>query len=256
MQGSGIGPTLYIVMKHDLRTISELNDLFKFADDTTLLVPQNTDVDLSLEFQHIKNWAADNRLIINVSKTKEIVLHRPRARYFSVPVPVDGVDQVACCKLLGVLFQNNFKMEEHVNFLLTQCSQRLYILKQLQNQGMTASQIQTVAQALIVSRLLYALPAWGSFVSAAQINKIDAFLRHLKRYGYVTRDYCMADLMHSSDYELFRKSLKPGHCLHDLLPVAKNTLLLRPRGHDFMLPYCVNNLHKQSFIVRSLYNFV
>ena len=86
---------------------------------------------------------------------------------------------------------------------------------------MTASQIQTVAQALIVSRLLYALPAWGSFVSAAQINKIDAFLRRLKRYGYVTRDYCMADLMHSSDYELFRKSLKPGHCLHDVLPVAK-----------------------------------
>ena len=130
VQGSGIGPTLYIVMKHDLRTISELNDLFKFADDTTLLVPQNTDVDLSLEFQHIKNWAAENRLIINVCKTMEIVLHRPRARCFSVPASGDGVDQVACCKLLGVLFQNNFKMEEHVNFLLTQCSQRLYIVRQ------------------------------------------------------------------------------------------------------------------------------
>ena len=50
---------------------------------------------------------------------------------------------------------------------------------------MTASQIQTVSQALIVSRLLYALPAWGSYVSAAQINKIDAFLRRLKRNGYV-----------------------------------------------------------------------
>ena len=129
-------------------------------------------------------------------------------------------------------------------------------VKLLHNQGMTVSQIQTVAQALIVSRLLYALPALGSYVSAAQINKIDAILLCLKRYGYVTRDYCMADLMHSSDYELFRKSLKPGHCLHDLLPVAKITVLLRPRGHDFMLPYCVNNLHKQSLIVRSLYNFV
>ena len=55
------------------------------------------------------------------------------------------------------------------------------------------------------------------------------------------RPDCMADLMHSSDYELFHKTLKPGHCLHD--PVAKSILLLRPRGHDFMLPYCVNNLH-------------
>ena len=79
-------------------------------------MPQNTDVDLSLEFQHIKNWAAENRLINNVCKTMEIVLHRPRARYFSVPAPVDGVDQVACCKLLGVLFLNNFKMEEHASF--------------------------------------------------------------------------------------------------------------------------------------------
>ena len=156
-------------------------------------MPQNTDVDLSVEFQHDKNWAAQNRLIINVCKTKEIVLHRPRARCFVMPAPVDGVDQVAHCKLLGVLFQNNFKMEEHVNFLLTQCSQRMYILKQLQHQGMTVSQIQTVAQALIVSRLLYALPAWGSYVSAAQMNRIDAFLRRLKRNGYVTHDYCMAD---------------------------------------------------------------
>ena len=80
--------------------------------------------------------------------------------------------------------------------------------------------MQTVAQALIVSRILYALPAWGSYVSAAQINIIDAFLRRLKQYGYVTRDYCMASFMHSSDYELFRKTLKPGHCLHDLIPVA------------------------------------
>jgi len=50
VQGSGIGPTLYLVMKSDLRTISELNDIFKYADDTTLLVPEHIDVDLNSEF--------------------------------------------------------------------------------------------------------------------------------------------------------------------------------------------------------------
>ena len=60
MQGSGIGPTLYLVMKSDLRTISELNDIFKYADDTTLLVPEHTDVDLNSEFNHIKQWAVTN----------------------------------------------------------------------------------------------------------------------------------------------------------------------------------------------------
>jgi len=40
VQGSGIGQTLYIVMKSDLCALSELNDKFKYADDTTLLVPE------------------------------------------------------------------------------------------------------------------------------------------------------------------------------------------------------------------------
>ena len=43
-------------MKSDLRTISELNDIFKYADDTILLVPEHTDVDLNSEFNHIKQW--------------------------------------------------------------------------------------------------------------------------------------------------------------------------------------------------------
>ena len=38
VQGSGIGLTLYIIMKNDLCSISAINDIFKYADDTTLLV--------------------------------------------------------------------------------------------------------------------------------------------------------------------------------------------------------------------------
>jgi len=45
VQGSGIGPTLYIIMKSDLSTLSALNDTYKYADDTTLLVPQHTDTE-------------------------------------------------------------------------------------------------------------------------------------------------------------------------------------------------------------------
>ena len=53
-RGSGIGPTLYIVMKSDLCAFSELNDIFKYADDTTLLVPEHTDTELEVEFNHMQ----------------------------------------------------------------------------------------------------------------------------------------------------------------------------------------------------------
>jgi len=44
---------LYAVMESDLRTLSMRNFLFKYADDTNLLVPANSDMDVATEFEHM-----------------------------------------------------------------------------------------------------------------------------------------------------------------------------------------------------------
>jgi len=77
---------LYIVIASDLKPLSEINILFKYADDTTLLVPENTDMDLSVEFQHFRCYAENNHMIINLVKTKEIVFvdHLLAHRYHHV----------------------------------------------------------------------------------------------------------------------------------------------------------------------------
>jgi len=47
VQGSDIGPSLNIVFKGDLQALSQLIDMFKYADDTmTLLVPEHTDINI------------------------------------------------------------------------------------------------------------------------------------------------------------------------------------------------------------------
>ena len=56
VQGSSIGPTLYIIMKNDLCSISAINDIFKYADDKKLLVTQHTDVELDVKFQNVKAY--------------------------------------------------------------------------------------------------------------------------------------------------------------------------------------------------------
>ena len=99
VQGSGLGPTLYIVMASDLKPLSEINILFKYANDTTLLVPENTDIDISVAFQHFRCWAEDNHMIINLVKTKEIVFCRPSARS-SLPSCLTGIERV-CHETLG-----------------------------------------------------------------------------------------------------------------------------------------------------------
>jgi hypothetical protein len=72
IQGSGLGPTLYIVMESDLHPMSDwINLLFKFADDTNLIVPQITDFSAKVEIGNIKMWALENKMEINWEKTME-----------------------------------------------------------------------------------------------------------------------------------------------------------------------------------------
>ena len=88
MQGSGVGPTFYVVMESDLKPLSSVNLLCKFADDTNLLVPANSDNDIVQEFQHIKQWAMLNKMLINMSKTKEIAFRRPALSISSLRHPL------------------------------------------------------------------------------------------------------------------------------------------------------------------------
>jgi len=64
-------------------------------------------------------------------------------------------------------------MDVHVKYVLSQCAQRMYILKLLKHQGMTLDKLHVVTHSLIVSLVTYALPSWGGFVSAELINMID-----------------------------------------------------------------------------------
>jgi len=44
-----------------------------FVDDLTLLVPENSDISVAAEFTKVQDWAKHNIMVINLSKTKEII---------------------------------------------------------------------------------------------------------------------------------------------------------------------------------------
>ena len=46
IQGSALGPMFYIIFESDLKPVSRVNIILKYADDTNLLVPEASDVDL------------------------------------------------------------------------------------------------------------------------------------------------------------------------------------------------------------------
>ena len=86
--------------------------------------------------------------------------------------------------------------------------------------------------------------------SVAYVNYYRAALnagRLVARNCVMTID----DMIDHSDYELFTKVCSGSHSLHHLLP-SYRTSDLRLRGHPFQLPDYYTDLHKKSFVVRSL----
>jgi len=257
IQGSGIGPSMYIAYAADLRTLSDLNLLFKYADDTTLLSPENTDTPLEDEFQHILSWAHRNRLKINNSKTKEIVFHQPNPRNFIKPGPILDIEQVTSAKLLGFICSETLSPSEHVNYVLSMCNQRLYLLSQLKKQGLCINGLTLVFQAIVVSRITYALSSFYGFLSASDIGRINSLFRKALRWNLTDKLYTIEILAETADRKLFCSLGKnSSHCLSVILPPQRPVSVisrLRKRGHVYELPPKSSNLQRKSFLVRNLF---
>ena len=117
------------------------------------------------------------------------------------------------------------------------------------DQGLSTDQLNTVFVGLIVSRLLYALPAWGVLVSAGQAGRIDAFLKRAHKWGFCKDVVTFNELLIKSGSSLFQKMQSAVHCLNSLLPVKKKTdYKLRNRHCNYTLPQCNHNAFNHSFV--------
>ena len=79
VQGSVMGPVLYTLMASDIELMSDINALCMYPDDTSILAPENTDIPLEQEFNHLRDWAGSNKFVINMSKTKVFIDWIPAA---------------------------------------------------------------------------------------------------------------------------------------------------------------------------------
>jgi len=68
--GIGLHLLVFVVMESDLSTMSSMNILLKYTDNTSLLGTSDSDTDLVDEFDNIKRWAAQNHMVINLQKNQ------------------------------------------------------------------------------------------------------------------------------------------------------------------------------------------
>ena len=159
VQGSGIGPASYSIAESDLHPKrKETFAMHKFADDVDLVTGLENYNEIQDEIDHIESWAANNNLVLNKAKTKEIIFCKGRSAI--LPPTTEGRERVTSFKKLGVTLQSTLSMKDHTDSLISACSNKLYALNTLRSQGLCIEGLQQVFKSKILSKLLYALPAW------------------------------------------------------------------------------------------------
>jgi len=110
------------------------------------------------------------------------------------------------------------------------------LLKSLKGEVLPSAQLNIVFLCHN-SRILYALPAWGGFLTVELTNKIDIFFRKAVKWGYAQKVTSLSELLRNADEKLFSKMRSSNHSIHQLLPPAKTLpMKLRSTHCVFALP--------------------
>ena len=182
-QGSVVSPTLFTIFTADCTPIlADSNDkLYKFADDKGLagLITADQHTVYEQEVNRLVTWCDNNNLILNVKKTKEMLIDFRKNKQSPPPLKIKGeeVERVNSYKYLGMLLTNTITWDEHVNMLVRKCQQRMYFLRKLHRFNVSGKILHMFYRSTIESIFRYCISCWGGSITSSNQKQINRVIR-------------------------------------------------------------------------------
>jgi len=171
-QGSILSPILFNIFINDLSFGNDCH-LFKYADDTTIILPHFLSSsptiatnDIKMKVIKMESWCNEHKITLNVAKTQVMTIKKQRNFTHNFP----SQSQI---KILGVLFNHNLKWDAHISTVVKKASRQIYLLKQLKPL-LTKKELVAIYNGSIQSILNYASSLYITLPEhlSQKINKI------------------------------------------------------------------------------------
>ena len=256
-QGSVSGPLLFSLFINDLQPKSHLCRIIRFADDQTLTCPIDPAQLAQEEIEHIDEWCNENKMKLNLHKTKEmIVTLRPKDNLATPRLSLDGnyIEQVNQLSILGMTISKNLRWVNHLNCIGKKCRSDMFLVWRLKCMGLPLNDINQLIRCLLIPKLLYGYPAWCS-MNKSELRHLNRLYRRVCKAGDASQFPALPKLLETHLLKLFTSAMAESHSLHSLIPTMTNTRY-NMRVERIPLPHCRLTVLKNHFVFAGcmLYN--
>ena len=180
-QGCVLSPLLFTLMTHDCCARFSTNHMVKYADDTTLvgLIKDDNELAYREEVRQLVGWCNSHNLVLNVSKTKEVIVDLRRNQRGHSPLLIEdtAVEVVSNTKFLGVHITDSLTWSLNTSSLVKRAQKRLFFLRRMRRAQLPAPILTTFYRGTIESILTNCISVWSGSCNEADWKIVQRVVR-------------------------------------------------------------------------------
>ncbi|KAI4905431.1 hypothetical protein NFI96_002240 [Prochilodus magdalenae] len=226
----------------------------KFSDDTAIVacVRGGQEAEYRNLVEDFVAWCHRNNLLLNTSKTKEMVVDFRRARPLTQPVFIEGVEveMVRTYRYLGLHLDERLDWTANTDILYRKGQSRLYFLRRLGSFNVCRKLLQMFYQTVVSSCLFYAVVCWGGSIKKRDEMRLDKLVRRAGSVVGVELDSVVKVAERRSLHKLLCIMDDDGHPLHTIIMDRRSKFSGRLLSQS-----CSTDRLRRSFICVTFYIF-